>query len=226
MTNDPNRTPNEPRNQNTGALWAIGIICAIAGALVAYWLFPRREVAYQTEPVSVTDTDSDYEATQPLGEPQTPATLEPDAGLDEGDTIVVYEVTPTSTLTQRQMAERATVGAGRPEISDLTVLFGPSASEFLGSSVEIRSAPVQGTAGPNSFWIGPSFSQKMLVVFDEGVTMPTVNQADRVHVVGTLTTLPSEADMMNRWQLNEQNIKELTRTNVYLQAREVMIDQR
>lgn len=213
MTNTPGN--NNPSDNKSGALVGIGVICALAGGLVGYWLAPKSDtVATNDRPAVTTDNGT---ATQPIER------TEP--GLDQGDEVAVYEVTPESTLDDRRPAEQSAGDATNPTISDVTTLFGESSNQFVGRSVELRSVPVQGMAGSNSFWVGPSFQQKMLVVAD-ATTMPSLSQADRIHIVGTLTNAPEQSEMMNRWGLDEENVKELTRTNIYLDAREVQLDQR
>lgn len=201
---------------NNGALFGIGVICALAGGLVGYWMAPKSDqMAVNDQAPAVMNGT----AAQPINNENLS-----DRGQENGE-IAIYEVSEESTLTNRQEPGAAGTGTGMPTISDVTTLFGSSANQYIGRSVEVRSAPVQAMAGTNSFWIGPSFEQKVLVVTDT-TTMPGLSQSDRVHIVGTLRNAPEETDLVSRWGLDEDNVKELTRTNVYLDAREVQVVER
>lgn len=99
---------------------------------------------------------------------------------------------------------------------------------LYGKQVKLLGAPVQ-AAGPKVFWVGPSFTQKMLVVTDGSTNMNGINtevaQRDRVNLEGTLMEIKDFDEAKTKYKLDDSAITFLTNKKIMLMATSIKRDQ-
>lgn len=97
---------------------------------------------------------------------------------------------------------------------------------LVGRQVQLTGVPVQSVPGDSTFWVGPSESQRLLVVLDEQPTPGTpvegrvdVDPGQMVTVTGTLRQMPADlAAWQTRWKLDDAAMTSLRNARVYLAA--------
>ena len=103
-----------------------------------------------------------------------------------------------------------------PSVTDIGTVTGQDAYDMVGQPVRIAGAKVQQVVSDQAFWMGPSASQRVLVVVP-GEGSP-VAAGDTVNVSGTVERVPSAAEGFRRLNLGTQAEDVLRIQIVYVQA--------
>lgn len=97
---------------------------------------------------------------------------------------------------------------------------------LIGRRVRLTGVNVLSVPGDSIFWIGPSESQRLLVVLDEtttaGIGQDTVVNVDpgsQVNLAGTIRALPADLQAwQTRWRLNDEAMSTLRGQRFYVDA--------
>lgn len=208
----PEAAESAAKKHNKTWLAVLAGIGALGAAGVVYYGLPEL-FGTRSETVAIRSTDRvDSVDAGPI----TPVPMEPTAPPN-GRAQGFAETGPDGTMNAAPGQSMPMDATAPPErIVNLLPLFENGASSYVGRRVEILGAPVQLVSGQRVFWIGPSFNQKMPAVANTGVNFSGIEQADRVNLVGTIRQAPSADVMQQQWGIQEENLKALTETDIYL----------
>jgi hypothetical protein len=109
------------------------------------------------------------------------------------------EEPPRMTLDTPERANLPAQGAYAGTITDLAALVGPrDRAGLVGREVALEGVQVLQVLGPGAFLVGPSLSQRALVLFDPAAMNPTpkVDAGDTVALHGFLRPIPADVESL------------------------------
>jgi hypothetical protein len=116
----------------------------------------------------------------------------------------------------------APAGSSLNQTSDaIAVLTSPAKQSYIGKKVQLKHVKVQGASG-KALWVGPSGSQKLLVVQQkENPHAGQPPQNSEVNVSGTVEKAPAANRAEKDWGLSGGDAQQVEKDGVYISANQV-----
>jgi hypothetical protein len=128
-------------------------------------------------------------------------------------------------LDKPESADKVTATGVAAPITDLAAIVGPRDRQGLaGREVTFEGVQVLQVLSDRAFLIGPSLSQRALVIYDKTADdpPPKVATGDTVAVHGVMRPIPTDPEVQARLELDELRPSDLADLHVHIDAYTVM----